>query len=123
MFSTLLADIRNREIEAGRQLEEREVLDVVARAIKIRSEAAEQMSSRPERAEAELREVEILREYMPPQLSEEEIRQRVVAAIEAGAADIGAVMGRVMPELKGRADGREVNLIAREEIESRRSGT
>ncbi len=81
------------------------------------------MASRPELAEKERREVEILREYMPPQLSGEEIRRKIVEAIEAGATDIGAVMGPVMPQVKGAADGRQVNAIAREELDARRSDT
>ncbi len=123
LLSTLLADIRNREIEVGHELDDPEVIEVLARAVKLRNEAAEQMASRPELAAKERGEVEILREYMPRQLGAEEIRELVIQAIEAGAADIGSIMGRVMPELKGRAEGREVNRIVREELEVRRSET
>lgn len=123
LFSTILSDIHNREIELGHELGDQEVIDVLTRGIKLRVEAAEQMASRPELADKERREVEILREYMPPQLSREEIRRKIVEAIEAGAADIGAVMGRVMPQVKSAADGRSVNAIAREELNARRSDT
>lgn len=123
LLSTLLADIHNREIEVGHELGDPEVIEVLARAVKLRNEAAEQMASRPELAAKERSEIEILREYLPRQLGAEEIRQLVVQAIEAGAADIGSIMGRVMPELKGRAEGREVNRIVREELEARRSET
>lgn len=123
LFSTLLSDIRNREIEVGHELDEGETIQVLSRAIKMREEAAEQMASRPERAERERGEVEVIRGFMPPRLDEEEIRTRVVTAIESGATELGAVMGRVMPELRGRADGREVNRIAREELAARGSGT
>ena len=121
LLSTLLSDIRNREIEKRHELDDAEVAEVLARGVKMRNEAAEQMASRPELAARERAEVEIIQAYMPAQLSEEEIRQKIVNAIEAGAANIGALMGRVMPELKGRAEGREVNRIAREEL-ARRSG-
>ncbi len=121
LLSTLLSDIRNREIEKRHELDDAEVAEVLARGVKLRNEAAEQMASRPELAARERAEVEIIQAYMPAQLSEEEIRQKIVNAIEAGAANIGALMGRVMPELKGRAEGREVNRIAREEL-ARRSG-
>ncbi len=123
LFSTILSDIRNREIELGHELGDEEVISVLIRGIKLRVEAAEQMASRPELAEKEQREVEILRWYMPPQLSGEEIRRKIVEAIEAGATDIGAVMGLVMPEVKVAADGRNVNAIAREELDTRRSDT
>ena len=122
LFSTVLSDIRNREIEAGHELEDNEVLEVLGKAIKIRQEAAEQMATRPELAERERREAGILQEYMPPQLNEDEIRTIVVEAIEAGASNMGALMGRVMPQVKGRADGREVNRIANAELKSRGSG-
>ncbi len=122
LLSTLLADVHNREIEVGHELSDPEVIEVLARAVKLRNEAADQMSSRPELAAKERGEIETIREYLPAQLSEDEIRRQVVQAIEAGAADIGAVMGRVMPGLKGRAEGREVNRIARQELEARRSG-
>lgn len=121
LLSTLLSDIRNREIEKRHELDDAEVAEVLGRGVKMRKEAAEQMASRPELAARERAEVEIIQGYMPAQLNEEEIRQKIVEAIEAGAANIGALMGRVMPELKGRAEGREVNRIAREEL-ARRSG-
>lgn len=121
LLSTLLADVRNREIDVGHELGDEEVLDVLARAVKMRKEAADQMASRPELAEGERREIEILRGYMPRQLAEEEIRELVATAIEAGAADLGSLMGRVMPQVKGRAEGGDVNRIAREEL-ARRSG-
>jgi uncharacterized protein YqeY len=122
LLSTLLSDIRNREIEVRHELENGEVVEVLARAVKLRNEAAEQMASRPELADRERGEATILKSYMPPQLSEEEIRSIVQGAIDAGAQNIGAVMGRVMPEVKGRADGREVNRIVREVLQSKGSG-
>ena len=120
LLSTVLSDIRNREIEAGHELEDVEVLEVLSKAVKMRLEAADQMGSRPELEQKEREEAEILKEYLPPQLSADEIRGMVVDAIEAGAANMGAVMGRVMPQLKGRADGRAVNQIADEELRLRR---
>jgi uncharacterized protein YqeY len=122
LLSTLLSDIRNREIEVRHELEDGEVVEVLARAVKLRNEAAEQMASRPELADRERAEATILKAYMPPQLSGEEIRSIVQGAIDAGAQNIGAVMGRVMPEVKGRADGREVNRIVREVLQSKGSG-
>lgn len=122
LLSTVLSDIRNREIEAGHELEDVEVLEVLSKAVKMRLEAADQMGSRPELEQKEREEAGILRMYMPPQLSADEIRGMVIDAIEAGAASMGAVMGRVMPQLKGRADGRAVNQIADEELRLRRVG-
>ena len=122
LLSTILSDIKNKEIEARHELEDPEVLEVLAKAIKIRNEAAESMASRPEMAERERAEAEALKAYMPPQLGEEEIHKIVVEAIEAGATSIGAVMKTVMPKLKGRADGKQINRIARAELEKGGSG-
>jgi uncharacterized protein YqeY len=122
LLSTVLSDLHNREIELQHELSDAEVVEVLGRGIKKRTEAAEMMASRPERAQLELNEIAILKGYMPAQVGEEEIRKLARAAIAGGAADVGAVMGRVMPQLKGRAEGREVNRIVREELEARRSG-
>ncbi len=123
LLSTVLADIRNKEIDVRHELDDDEVIEVLSRCVKQRNEAAEQMASRPERAEKERAEAEILKEYMPAQLEEEEIRELIARAIEAGADNIGAVMGSVVPLTKGRAEGREVNRIARKELEIRRTGS
>lgn len=122
LLSTVLSDIRNKEIEAGHELGDEEVLEVLARCVKLRNEAADQMASRPELAEKERWEVSVLSAYRPPQMQEAEIRDLVVEAIRSGAGDLGAVMGRVMPQVKGRAEGRDVNRIAREELTARAGG-
>ncbi len=118
VLTTLLAEIRNREIEVGREIGDEEVQGAVTSAIKRRREAAEQMrgAGRTELAEKEEREAELLGEYLPPPLSEDEVRSMVREAIEAGATDVGAVMGRIMPRLKGRFEGKEANRIVREEL-------
>lgn len=123
LLSTVLADIRNKEIDVGHDLDDDEVVEVLGRCVKQRNEAAEQMASRPERAAQELAEAEALKGYLPAQLEEEEIRKMVAQAIDSGADNIGAVMGQVMPQTKGRADGREVNRIAREELAARRASS
>ncbi|MGH7482717.1 MAG: GatB/YqeY domain-containing protein [Longimicrobiales bacterium] len=118
LLSMTLAEVRNREIELGREATDADVLELIGRAIKRRREAAEQMrvGDRAELAEREEREAEALTGYLPAQLDEADVRELVRDAIADGAADIGAVMGRIMPHLKGRFDGREANRIAREEL-------
>ncbi|HUF12432.1 MAG TPA: GatB/YqeY domain-containing protein [Longimicrobiales bacterium] len=118
VLTTMLSEIRNREIEVRHELTDEEVVEVVNRQIKRRREAAEQMRSggRAELAEKEEQEAEILATYLPPQLGVEEARAIVREAIAAGANNVGAVMGAVMPKLKGRFDGRETNRIVREEL-------
>ena len=118
VLTTMLSEIRNREIEVKHELSDEEVVEVVNRQIKRRREAAEQMRSggRAELAEKEDQEAEMLAAYLPPQLGEDEARAIVREAIAAGANNVGAVMGAVMPKLKGRFDGRETNRIVREEL-------
>jgi len=118
VLTTMLSEIRNREIEVGRGLKDDEVVDVVNRQIKRRREAAEQMRAggREELAEKEDREAELLQPYMPPALDAEQVRAMAREAIDGGADNVGAVMGRLMPRIKGRFDGGEANRIVREEL-------
>lgn len=118
LLTTTLSDLRNHEIEVGREASDSDVVEVVGRAIKRRREAAAQMRAggREELAANEEREAELLSAYLPPPLGEAEVRALVREAVSAGAANLGAVMGRIMPQIKGRFDGREANRIAREEL-------
>jgi uncharacterized protein YqeY len=118
LLSTILADLKNREFELQHPLSDEEAADVVRRGIKRRREAAEQYAAagRPDRAEGELGEVKALEEFLPAAVDAEEIRRAVREVIAAGATDIGKVMGQVMPRFKGRADGKLVNQIVREEL-------
>lgn len=118
VLSTALSEIRNMEIEAGREATDSDVVGVVARAIRQRHEAAGQMraAGRAELADKEEREAEILDRYMPEAMDEDEVRSIVKQAIAEGADNMGAVMGRLMPRIRGRFDGREANRIVREEL-------
>ncbi len=93
---------------------------MLRRAIKRRREAAEQFAAagRQDRADTELAEVKMLEEFLPPAVPPDEIRAAVRAAIAGGAKDLGQVMGKVMKNYKGRADGKLINQIAREELSS-----
>jgi uncharacterized protein len=118
VIGTTLAELRNREIELGRAATDDEVVEIVGRAIRKRREAAEQIRAvgRPEAAAKEEQEAELLLQYLPPQLTEVDVRARVQAAIAGGASNMGAVMAVVMPEVKGRFDGKEVSRIVREAL-------
>ena len=117
-LTTFLSEVRNREIEVGRELGDEEVQAVATGGIKRRREASEQMraAGRAELADKEDAEAVILQGYLPPALGEDEVRAMVREAIAAGAKDIGAVMKQVTPRTKGRFDGKEVNRLAREEL-------
>jgi uncharacterized protein YqeY len=118
LYSTILSDIRNREIEAKHALDDAEVVEVLRRGIKKRKESVEafRAGGRPDAADAEQFEVGELERYLPAAVPEDEIRAAVRAAIGGGAQDVGKVMGAVMPQFKGRVDGKDVNRIAREEL-------
>jgi uncharacterized protein len=118
VLTTLLADLRNREIELGHEVSEEDVRALVTTSIKRRREAAEQMRAggREELAQKEEQEAAILQSYLPPQLGEDEVRALVREAIAGGASDLGGVMKAVMPRVKGLFEGRELNRVVREEL-------
>lgn len=118
VLSTTLSEIRNREIDQGGELEDDDVLQVIGKAIKQRKDAADQMrgGGREELAAKEEREADILTAYLPEQLDEAEVRARIRALIAEGVTEMGPLMGRLMPELRGRFDGKEANRLVREEM-------
>ncbi len=118
VLGTVLADAKNRGIELRRDLADDDVVDVLRRAIKRRRESidAYKKANREDLARTEADEVRVLEAYLPAQASEDEIRAAVRAAVAGGAANIGAVMGKVVPQFKGRAEGGTISAIAREEL-------
>lgn len=118
VLGSVIADAKNRGIELRRDLTDQDVVEVIRRGIKRRRESidAYTKAKRNDLAEKESAEVRALEGYLPPQAEEEEIRQAVRSAIAGGAANIGAVMGKVVPQFKGRAEGGTINAIAREEL-------
>ena len=118
VLSTLLADVHNREIELGAELSDDQTIKVLSRGIKQRKDAAAQMraAGRDELASGEEAQLTVLSEYLPEGMSEDEVRALVRAAIEDGVDQMGMLMGRVMPQIRGRYDGREANRIVREEL-------
>jgi uncharacterized protein YqeY len=118
LLGTVLSEIKNREIELKRDLTDEDVIEVIRKAIKRRNEAVEmyEQAGRAELAAAERWEGEALQVYLPAAPSDDEVRAAVKAAIAGGAKAIGQVMGKVMPQFKGRLDGSVINRIAREEL-------
>jgi len=111
--------IKNREIELRRELTDDEVIQVVSSLVKQRRESAQvyRDGGRPELAEKEELELAVLQEFLPAQLTEEEIRDLIETAVaETGAAgmkDMGRVMKAVSAQTVGRADGRQVSEMVR----------
>jgi uncharacterized protein YqeY len=118
----ILSSLQSAEKELQRQLTEQEELQVLQRERKRRVEAEEAFrnAGREEQADAEDFELEVLEEFMPEPLGEEELEEIIDDAIaENGATslrDLGRVMADVMPQVAGRADGAEVSQLVREKL-------
>lgn len=116
--------IKNVEIDGKRELSEEEVLEIIAKEVKMRRDSMEEFgkADRQDLVDQLEREIAVLMAYLPQQLTEAEIRDLVSEAVAAiGAAspkDMGKVMAALMPKVKGRADGKLVNTIVREALNS-----
>jgi len=120
----LQAALKNKEIDNNKEeLKDEDVVSVVGAEIKKRRDAVKEYEkvNRPDAADQEKAEIDILMKYMPQQMSEDEIRDVVKSAVEEtqaqGMKDIGKVMKVLMPKVKGKADGSIVNKIVREFLE------
>lgn len=118
LLGTTLSEVKNRAIELKRDLTDDDVLDVIRRGIKKRKESIElyDRAGRAELAAKERAEAMMLEKYLPAQAGVDEIRAAVRAAIAGGANNVGAVMAKVMPQFKGKADGSVISAIVREEL-------
>lgn len=119
VLSTVISEVRNREIDDRSELDDDGVVQVVSRAIKQRKDASTQMrdAGRGELADQEDAQSAILEEYLPEGMSEDEVRGIVREIIESGADQMGPLMGQLMPRIRGRFDGKEANRIVREELQ------
>jgi len=106
------------------KLTEEEVLEVISSEVKKRKDSIEQYEKggRSDLAENEKKELEILMRYMPEQMDKEEIRKIVKEKINelgiSGPQETGKLMGAIMPQVKGKADGNIVSEIVKEELKS-----
>ena len=111
--------IRQQEIDGQKELGEEDVIAVISKEVKMRRDSIDefQKGGREDLVEKTQAEIDVLMPYLPAQLSEDEVRELVKAAVEqTGAAspkDMGKVMGVLMPKVKGRADGKMVNTIVK----------
>jgi uncharacterized protein YqeY len=118
LLGTVLTVVKTRRILLRRDPADSDVIDVLRKSIKKRRESVEMYdkAGRADLADKERAEAAALEQYLPPAVDDAEIRAAVRAAIESGASSIGAVMGKVLPQFKGRAEGGTINTIAREEL-------
>jgi uncharacterized protein YqeY len=119
-----LSAVRNAEIDKRRELTDDEINDVLAKEVKQRRESIEgaEKAGRPDIAEKESKELEILAGYLPEQLGEEDIEKiakEVIAEVgAAGPKDRGRVMSALMPKIRGRADGKVVSQVVERNLQS-----
>jgi uncharacterized protein len=124
----LRSEVKNAEIEKGRELTDDEVLQVIQRQIKQRRESIEQFEkgNRQDLVDAENAQIAILEQYLPPQLSEQEL-ERIANDLAAqlnlsGARDMGKLMGPLREQVGSRAEGRAISDAARKVLEQRENG-
>lgn len=118
LLGMLISELKNRELEVRRALTDDDAIEVVRKAIKRRREAVGvyEKAGRHDLAAREGAEAAALDVYLPAAVDPAELRAAIQQAIADGAANVGAVMARVMPQFKGRADGGTINALAREEL-------
>lgn len=118
------SSIKNAEIDLRRELNDEEVLGVLAKEVKMRKDSFEEFTKagRDDLAQPTQREIDILVGYLPTQLTQEEIVSLIEQAIkDTGASnpkDMGKVMGIINPKVKGRADGKQVSDIVKKLLNS-----
>ncbi len=116
----LLSAIKNAEIARQCALEDADILGIIAKEIRQRHESIEafKQGNRPDLVTQEEAELAVLQEYLPPQMTREEIveaARRIIEEVGAqGPGDKGKVMPKIIAQLKGRADGREINAVVTE---------
>ena len=117
VLRSVLSSMNYAEIAKQKKLDDGGVIEVIGKEIKQRRESIEayDKGNRQDLSDKEKAELAILQEYMPAQMSREEITaivEKVIAEVDAkGPGDKGRVMQKLMPQVKGKADGNEVNGI------------
>ena len=116
----LVAALRNKEIAKPKTLTEGDVLEVIQSEAKRRRESIDEYgkAGRPDLASKEAAELNILKVYLPQMLSEAELKALVREAIQSSGAktpqELGRVMSIIMPQIKGRADGKQAQTLVKE---------
>jgi|TARA_B100000470_G_C19736076_1_gene366870 hypothetical protein len=122
VLRTMLSEIRNAEINSQTTLDDEGIISVLTKQVQQRKDSVEAYAAanRQDLVDKETEEIDIISVYLPEQLPVEEIEEIIKTAIsEIGAStlsDMGKVMGLVMPQVRGRADGKIVNTIVTEKL-------
>ncbi|MBU9712054.1 GatB/YqeY domain-containing protein [Evansella tamaricis] len=117
VIRSIKSELQNESIKLGKEVTDEDALTVLNREMKQRKESLREFeqANREDLVAKTKEEIDILNVYMPSQLSDEELQQIILDTIEeVGAtskADMGKVMGAIMPKVKGKADGSKVNQL------------
>jgi hypothetical protein len=112
---SVITEIKNQEVEKGKELSDEEIMKLIKKQVKMREDSIEQFekAGRIDLVDKEKKELELLKEYLPEELSEEELNKIVEETIKEVEAfskkDFGKVMKAVMQKVQGRADGKKIN--------------
>jgi uncharacterized protein YqeY len=115
----VIAAIKNKEVDK-KNLNDEDVIEILIREAKTRNDSVEEYTKakREDLADAEREELEVLKKYLPEKMSDDELRKIVLETIEElninSPSGLGLVMKTVMPKLKGRTDGKTVNVVVRD---------
>lgn len=120
VITMVRAAVKQREVDERVELNDEDVIEIISKQVKQKKDSIVEFEKgdRPDLVELTNKEIDILLEYLPLQLTEEELDEIVKATIEEvdakTAKDIGKVMGSILPKVKGKADGSTINRLARE---------
>ena len=123
VITLIRASIKQYEVDNRVELGDDEIVDLIAKQLKQTRDSREEFSKagREDLVSKAEAEIEVLKEYLPQQLSEEELNEIVIATIsEVGATsmkDMKQIMSSIMPKVKGRADGKLINELVRKNLQ------
>lgn len=123
VITLIRSSIKQVEVDKRIELNDDDVIDIISKQLKQRNDSLEQFlnAGREDLVEETRSEIEVLKEYLPQQLSEEELNEIVKQTIsEVGATsmkDMGKIMSVIKPKTKGRADGKLINKLVKENLQ------
>jgi uncharacterized protein YqeY len=120
VLSTLVAQVKDHALKIDHPLGDPDVVDVLRKGLKTRQDSIEQFekAGRTELAEKEKGQVKVIEEFLPAAIDPAVVKAAAKAAVAGGAKDIGALMKVLMPQFKGKADGKVINDAAREALQA-----
>ena len=123
VITLIRSSIKQYEVDNRVELQDDEIVDLIAKQLKQTRDSREEFAKagRDDLVSKAEAEIEVLKEYLPQQLSEEELNEIVIATIsEVGATsmkDMKQIMSSIMPKVKGRADGKLINELVRKNLQ------